>query len=73
MDKNIRKELNTSKSTFKDVIEQNLMYVDKTEEIYDLVNKTDGQFFLSRPYGRTGCGNAPRSTRSTRSPQRTNA
>ncbi len=45
----MRKELNTSKSIFKDVIESNLMYVDKTKEIYDLVSKTDGQFFLSRP------------------------
>ena len=45
----MRRELNTSKSTFKDIIKHNLMYVDKTKEIYDLVHKTDGQFFLSRP------------------------
>ena len=45
----MRKTLNTSKSTFKDVIESGLMYVDKTEEIYNLVHSVDGQFFLSRP------------------------
>ena len=25
------------------------MYVDKTKEIYNLISKQDGQFFLSRP------------------------
>ena len=46
---NKRKELTTSKYNFKSIINGNCMYVDKTEEIYNLVSKTDGQFFLSRP------------------------
>ncbi len=44
-----RKELNTSKYNFKSIITENCMYVDKTEETYKLVSKTDGQYFLSRP------------------------
>ncbi len=45
----MRKELNTSKYNFKSIIEKNCMYVDKTENLYRLVSKSDGQFFLSRP------------------------
>ncbi len=45
----MRKELTTSKYNFKSIIKNNCMYVDKTEDIYRLVSKTDGQFFLSRP------------------------
>ncbi|HDT11117.1 MAG TPA: hypothetical protein ENN58_00095, partial [bacterium] len=45
----MRKELNTSIYTFRDVANLNCMYVDKTEDIYKLVSKSKGQFFLSRP------------------------
>jgi hypothetical protein len=45
----MRKELNTSIYTFRDVANLNCMYVDKTEDIYKLVAKSKGQFFLSRP------------------------
>jgi len=45
----MRKELNTSIYTFRDVTNLNCMYVDKTEDIYKLVSKSKGQFFLSRP------------------------
>jgi len=45
----MRKNLSTSVYTFKTIIEQNGMYVDKTKEIYNLVSKMNGQFFLSRP------------------------
>ena len=44
-----RKELNTSTYNFKGIIESNCMYVDKTEYIYKMVSKYNGQFFLSRP------------------------
>ncbi|MBN2695287.1 AAA family ATPase, partial [bacterium] len=45
----MRKNLSTSIYTFKTIIQNNCMYVDKTKEIYELVNKINGQFFLSRP------------------------
>ncbi len=45
----MRKELNTSKSTYEQVIEGNYMYVDKTPELYKMVRQTSGQYFLSRP------------------------
>ncbi len=45
----MRKELNTGTAIFKDIILNNGMYVDKTKEIYDLINTSKGQFFLSRP------------------------
>ncbi len=45
----MRKELNTSTYNFKRIIEKNCMYVDKTEYLYKLIMKTNGQFFLSRP------------------------
>ncbi|MEK7434829.1 MAG: AAA family ATPase [Cyanobacteriota bacterium] len=35
--------------TFKDIIEANKLYVDKTEEIYNLLETDDKYFFLSRP------------------------
>ena len=44
-----RKTLSTTTATFRDIIKDNGMYVDKTEEIYRLVSKRKGQFFLSRP------------------------
>ncbi|SLM29225.1 conserved hypothetical protein [Desulfamplus magnetovallimortis] len=45
----MRKRLTTSSYTFRTIIEQNGMYVDKTREIYRMVSKLEGQFFLSRP------------------------
>ena len=45
----MRKELTTSTYNFKGMIEGNCLYIDKTEEIYRLVSKHKGQFFLSRP------------------------
>ena len=45
----MRKELNTSASTYEQIIEYNYMYVDKTDYYYKLVNQPTGQFFLSRP------------------------
>jgi hypothetical protein len=45
----MRKELNTSISTYEQIIAGNVMYVDKTDYLYKLINVTKGQFFLSRP------------------------
>ena len=45
----MRKQLSTSVYTFKTIINENGMYVDKTKELYQLVSKFNGQFFLSRP------------------------
>jgi hypothetical protein len=42
------KKLPVGKSDFKDIIENNFVYIDKTKYIYDLVNGS-GQYFLSRP------------------------
>ncbi len=46
---NKRKELTTSTYNFKGIINSNCMYVDKTKEIYKLVKRHNGQFFMSRP------------------------
>ncbi len=35
----MRKELQTSDSTFKNIIENNVMYVDKTKYLYDFVTR----------------------------------
>lgn len=43
------KKINTSISTFKNIIESNYMYVDKTKYIYEMVKEPFGQFFFSRP------------------------
>ena len=43
------KNLPLGKQTFKDIIEKNKLYVDKTEEIYKLLENEDTFFFLSRP------------------------
>lgn len=43
------KEINTSTYTFEKLIKNNCLYVDKTEYIYNLISKTSGQFFCSRP------------------------
>ncbi|HPG36004.1 MAG TPA: ATP-binding protein [bacterium] len=45
----MRKKLSTSIYTFRTIKDQNCMYVDKTREMYDLVSRPNGQFFLSRP------------------------
>ena len=44
----MKKELNTSNSIFKEIIENNGMYFDKTAFFYELV-RDKGQYFLSRP------------------------
>lgn len=45
----MRKKLSTSVYTFRTIIEENGMYVDKTRDIFRMVSRMDGQFFLSRP------------------------
>ena len=45
----MEKKLTTSVYTFSKIIEQNFLYVDKTESIYNLVKNTTGIYFLSRP------------------------
>ena len=45
----MRKELNISKYNFAQIINNNIMYVDKTEFVYKLISITGGQIFLSRP------------------------
>jgi hypothetical protein len=35
--------------TFRDIVQNNYLYVDKTEKIFDLVNNPKGVYFLSRP------------------------
>ncbi len=45
----MRKELQTSDSTFKDIIKAGGMYVDKTKHLYKFVSRFNGQYFLSRP------------------------
>lgn len=43
------KNLPLGKHTFKDIIKKNMLYVDKTEEIYKLFATGGTYFFLSRP------------------------
>jgi len=43
------KKISTSTYTFKDLIEGECLYVDKTEYLYRLVSEPKGQFFLARP------------------------
>jgi len=43
------RELAQGKQDFKKIIEQNLIYVDKTEEIYKIVNSSLEYIFFSRP------------------------
>ena len=43
------KEISTSISTFKNIIEGSYIYVDKTAYIYEMVKQPFGQFFFSRP------------------------
>ncbi|MFN8578227.1 MAG: AAA family ATPase [Candidatus Sericytochromatia bacterium] len=43
------KKLPIGKQTFRDLINENNLYVDKTEDIYNLLNDNAKYFFLSRP------------------------
>ncbi len=43
------KKINTSISSFKNLIESDYLYVDKTRHIYEMVREPFGQFFFSRP------------------------
>ena len=43
------KKLPLGKQTFKDLIKENNLYVDKTQDIYNLLNDNSKYFFLSRP------------------------
>lgn len=43
------KEIATSGLTFKRIIENNCLYVDKTESLFSLISRSDIYFFLSRP------------------------
>ena len=43
------KKINTSISTFKNLIESDYLYVDKTKYIYEMIKEPFGQFFFSRP------------------------
>ncbi len=45
----MEKHLTTSVYTFKDIIEFNYLYVDKTKYLYELVSNPKGIYFLSRP------------------------
>ncbi|MDR0548079.1 MAG: AAA family ATPase, partial [Deltaproteobacteria bacterium] len=43
------KELPTGGQTFVEIINENLVYADKTLYIYNLVKSKDKHYFLSRP------------------------
>lgn len=43
------KPINTSISTFKNLIESDYLYVDKTKHIYNMIKDPFGQFFFARP------------------------
>ena len=45
------KEIGVGISEFKEVIEQKLLYVDKTEFIWQLLRHCTGEYFLIRPHG----------------------
>ncbi len=45
----MKKRLTTSSYNFKNIITEDVMYVDKTREYYEMVSAFNGQFFLSRP------------------------
>ncbi|MBA3752512.1 AAA family ATPase, partial [Candidatus Dependentiae bacterium] len=49
------KKISTGTSSFESLITEDFIYVDKTKIIYDLVNKRDSLYFLSRPrrFGKT--------------------
>jgi hypothetical protein len=43
------KSLPVGIQTFRDIVQNDYLYVDKTEKIFDLVNNPKGVYFLSRP------------------------
>ncbi|MEA3416139.1 MAG: AAA family ATPase [Thermodesulfobacteriota bacterium] len=43
------KRLPVGIQTFRDIVQNDYLYVDKTEKIFDLVNNPKGVYFLSRP------------------------
>ncbi len=43
------KDLPIGISTFRDIIEGNFLYIDKTKYIYDMIRPAKGYYFLSRP------------------------
>ena len=43
------KKISTSIYSFKDLIENNCIYVDKTKYLYDIITAPKGQFFCARP------------------------
>ena len=45
------KEIGVGVSEFKEVIEQKLLYVDKTDFIWQLLRHGTGEYFLIRPHG----------------------
>jgi len=45
----MHKPLPTNTATFQDIIRGGFLYIDKTEHIYHVVNRTKGAYFLSRP------------------------
>lgn len=53
--KEIVKQIALDRSTFKDIVEKQCIYVDKTEFIYNLFNGVNRFYFLSRPrrFGKT--------------------
>ena len=49
LNENKLKPLPLGESTFKDIINKNMLYVDKTEEIFKILDSRGKYFFLSRP------------------------
>jgi hypothetical protein len=49
------KLLPVGRQVFENIIKENLLYVDKTQRIYNLISKGNTQFFMSRPrrFGKT--------------------
>lgn len=49
------KLLPVGRQVFENIIKENLLYVDKTQRIYELITKGNTQFFMSRPrrFGKT--------------------
>ena len=48
-EKQTMKDLTSSVYTFKDLIQGNFLYVDKTEYIWQLIRPAKAMYFLSRP------------------------
>jgi len=45
----LMKRLPVGIQTFRDIIQNDYLYVDKTDKIFDLVNNPKGVYFFSRP------------------------